>query len=86
MVQPVLLLSLAAVVKLHWCLPPVTTGVIGAEELLLGCLTCSLVRSRVLAPVHQLGTTGASGATRLAGTSTATCSGARAPVHPMPTG
>jgi len=63
MVQPVLLLSLAAVVKLHWCLPPVTTGVIGAEELLLGCLTCSLMHDMVHAPVQQFGTTGASGAT-----------------------
>ena len=34
-----------------------------AEELLLGCLTCSLMHDMVLAPVHHLGTTGASGGT-----------------------
>jgi len=73
-----LLLSLATVTALHRCLAPVTTGVTGAEELLLGCLTCSLVRSMVLAPVLQLDITGASGASGR--------TGARAPVRPMPTG
>jgi len=59
----VLLFFLATVTALHQCLTPVTTGVTGAEELLLGCLICSPVRSKVLAPMHQLGTTGATGAT-----------------------
>ena len=58
-----LLLSLATVAIFHMYIAPVTTGVSGAEELLLGCLTYSLVRSMVLAPVLQLDTTGASGAT-----------------------
>ena len=36
LVHPVQLLSLAAIAVLHRCLAPVTTGVTGAEELLLG--------------------------------------------------
>ena len=80
------LLSLATVKELHRCLASVTTGVTGADELLLGCLTCSLMHDMVFAPVHQLGTTGASGATRLAGTRIADYSCDRAPVHPTPTG
>ena len=62
-VQPVLLLSFATVTALHRYLAPVTTVVTSAEELLLGCLTCSLMHDMVLAPVHHLGTTGASGGT-----------------------
>jgi len=62
-VHPVLLLSFATITALHQCLAPVTTGVSGAEELLLGCLTCSLMHDMMLAPMRQLGTTGASGAT-----------------------
>ena len=57
------LLSLAVDVAVHRCLTPVTTGVCGAEETSLWPLTRYLVQSMVLAPVLQLGITGASGAT-----------------------
>ena len=62
-VQPVLLFFLLTVAELHRCFTPVTTSVTGADELLLGCLTCSLSKSMVIAPVLQLGVTGASGVT-----------------------
>ena len=61
--QLVQLISLATIMALHRCLAPVTTGVTGAEELLLGCLTCSLSKSMVNAPTPLFDLTGVSGDT-----------------------
>ena len=58
------LLSLAVDMVVHRCLTPVTTDVSGAEEVVSWPLDMlSLVHRMVFAPVLQLGTTGASGAT-----------------------
>jgi len=62
-VRPVQLISFATVTALHRCLTPVTTSVTGAEELLLGCLTCSLSKSMVNAPTPLFDLTGVSGDT-----------------------